>query len=351
MGASTDGARAADVASSDRQARSPRARDVRKKAGRPRPGNASRGGQRGGGGTRLALRLSRGAGLLALVVTVGASLVYAWQTATGRFYVRQDLPMRFGWGIAEPIFPLGMAGWLDARLERPQPVYIDFNGSSNLMFLSHKVQGVPILTNTWAYPVSRKRMLTRLAAGQDDFNGRTRKWGMDVAVLYVGDDTQPLISRLMADGQWGAAHVEPMQIAFIRRDGQHCSLREDERLKPETFDVPAFVRRCRQVDPVEHSALGMAAQTLQAMGWYSLTEPLWRRSLELRPDQSLCHRKLADCLVVKASGMVDSEPSAAISLLRQARGHYAEALRLYGDDVEARRGLSDLDAVLGRGVR
>jgi hypothetical protein len=213
---------------------------------------------------------SRGRGrlaLLAFAATVGAALFWTHGVVTNRFYRSENRETRFGTGFSRAVLPLGVCAWLDENLDRPQPVFTNFNASSSVLFFSRKTVGVPILTNTWAYPPERKSRLMRILSGSEWIDPFAREAGFDMVVLYALPAFRPLISRLASASDWALVYLEGAYVVFARRTPSNEALVAAHSLSPQTLELKSLIAEARALDPQGDWGLRATTGALVALGW------------------------------------------------------------------------------------
>ncbi|HUT59839.1 MAG TPA: hypothetical protein VNA25_18485 [Phycisphaerae bacterium] len=331
----------------------------------------------------------------ALGIVAAASLWFLASVLTNRFYVGERRVWRFGWGLSSATVPVGPCRWLDQHLSRPQPVFTDYNSSSNVLFLAAKVTEVPVLTNTWAMPFSRMRRVIAICAGWPDPEPSVSEgadipadWNMDAAMLHCVPTTYPLAAALLASDQWALVHVETWYLVFLRRTAENAQLIESARITLESFDLDAYLRTCRQSDPEPAFGLRIGAATLhglgqgftrlssragpagseasealaaQATGWLRLAAEAWRECLRQRDDFHEAWLNLGVCLAYlgqrELTAMVEHQNAGrhhqADQALRAGRRDWLEARRCFRRALEirsdyepARAGMRNINAQL-----
>ncbi len=220
--------------------------------------------QHGAAARRSALRLVPSIGLGAVTL---AALYWIPAVVTSRFYLSEGREARFGSGISRAVLPVGTCEWLDANLDLAQPVFTNFNASSAVLFLSRQVTAVPILTNAWAYPPSRKTRLLKMQSGDEWIDPFAHDAGLDIAVFYALPSIRPLLSRLATAPDWVPVHLEGAYVVFARRTPANANLIAAHALVPDRLDLPALITRARALDPKGGWALRNMAGALTALGW------------------------------------------------------------------------------------
>ena len=83
-------------------------------------------------------------------------------------------------------------------------LFVDYNTSSSPPYFSHKVAGVPVLTNTWAFPPSRMTDVLNLTYGDTSIDSQAGKMLGNLVLLQVGPHTQGLAPHWPSrtSGRW-----------------------------------------------------------------------------------------------------------------------------------------------------
>lgn len=248
--------------------------------------------------TTLPLAVSAGAVLLA--IALGASIV------TQRFYLRQRRPDRFGLGASRVNLPLDAAGWLSAN--RPQGrLWCDYDLSSNLHFLAEPHPDVPLLTNTWAYPVEVMAEVLAVTRGERAFGPVRRQFGVEVVALRInrataeptGREHVPLALQLSANPDWTLVHLDALHAIWLRADGPNATLAAAEAIDPARLDAAAFIRQLKQLDPSPASACYRGGRSLSLLGLNPQAIEVLAEAVRLRPnfpeawyEMGICHARL-----------------------------------------------------------
>ena len=101
--------------------------------------------------------------LLALACLLSLTGIVA--VASNLFYYSERREWRFGAGTSWLALPLEACRWIDEHRGHDGPAFTDFGISSNIVYFSRSVTAVPVLTNTWATPISRMRDVVQHSGG------------------------------------------------------------------------------------------------------------------------------------------------------------------------------------------
>ena len=222
---------------------------------------------------RVALAVS--AGLLAIVA--GASIWWLAQVVTNRFYVYELRDeWRFGFGLSHLSLPVDACRWLDEHLAQPRLLFVDYNTSSSLPYFSRKVAGVPVLTNTWAFPPSRMSEVMKLTYGFTKIDSPASQLLGNLALLQVWPHTRELRIELIHSDQWALVYARTEYLIFARRTPGNAALIAANEVTQKTLDLQVFIDDCRRADPDPASGLKAGAAALQELGWYEQAEKVWQ---------------------------------------------------------------------------
>jgi hypothetical protein len=184
------------------------------------PAMAVAGGMAGAwlGARRWELWRGLGGSLAAVALVIGGTLG-TLSIVGGQWYESEGWWWRFGVGMDRTFLLMDTAAWLDEHLETEQPIFVGYNDASNLVYFSKKVTGAPLLSNTWAYPPDRLRLIIQMGRAAADFDPIVRRWGMEVAAVEPDEFTANLIQNLHADPDWRLIRREEQMLIFARRPG------------------------------------------------------------------------------------------------------------------------------------
>ncbi|MHC4984934.1 MAG: hypothetical protein ACYTFO_02135 [Planctomycetota bacterium] len=286
-------------------------------------------------------------GVVALIVMAGLSGRFIYGVTTNAFYLTQSYVLRFGRGYSKLVMPLDTCRWLDEDLPEAQGALVDIPSSSSVMFFSKKVTGVPYFTNGWAVPTERMSRVLALTAGQMPLE-TLRAWGLDVAILRGWPGPTALHLALMDSPDWALVHVESCFAVFVRRTPANEALIAASEIMPSTFDAPAFIDTCRDVDVVPAIGLRAGAMTIQGMGWTDQAVPVWRACVAdpVGKDIPEAWLYLGGCLSVRGRQRLDQQDRSGLADLREARQCLRQALVLRRDYPEAIQYLQAVDRLL-----
>ncbi len=272
--------------------------------------------------------------------TVGLTLlVSAYLGITlhsNRFYARQGLITRTGWGLNELALPVPEP---HPKLLGGQLVWTDYNASSNVAFFNDA--NVPIVTNTWAYPpatmqqnldVSRGRIPpTALAA-----NG----WGF--AKLRVDGTSAPLARSLAASQEWRVVGLDGPFVTFTHIGS---GLVDDiGPVREEDNWLDDYAARLRLCDPTQPAyALNVGAFTLFDLGWNDEAETLFRQTVDADPFHAPAWNMLGLLVAMRADGeQARRDPAGRRRLLSEAESCFRRALSIDPDNDKARHNLQNV---------
>ena len=234
--------------------------------------------------------------ITAMIVFVAVSVVGIEQVISQRLYVRERVPWKFGLGMDDAHLFLDFGRWLDSHMTQARPAYTNFDASSNVLYCSSKISGVPMLTNTWAQPPQRMWNVLMLGLVPHEANEKLEQWGIGMVVLpYHAQTTHGLIVRLDRSPDWHPIWVGPLAVAFARDDvlGAEPSLRP---VVESDIDYAALHAQALAADPVGRTALPDLAGIVEALGWYKQAVDAWTDVLNGEPDSIRAHKHLSYCL-------------------------------------------------------
>ena len=266
------------------------------------------------------------------ITVLAAGLWLIVSVATQRFYFSERQSWRFGHGLSRHSVPVDAAEWI--RQHRPAgKVFCDFDSSSNLLyFAGSAVQEVPILTNTWATPVTAMQWGMQIPAGLRDFEAMADKHGVNTVVLRSAKVSEPLTAHLANSTRWAVTHVGGKFLIFIRRDGPNSALAERAAITKDSFNVRQYIRRVSETDPVGAFALHNAAMTLRRMRWGNHAISVWRECVKAEPRYWEALAELGRTLALRGQAKrMLMEAYLSKQMLRQAKKTWREALANYLD--------------------
>ncbi len=246
-----------------------------------------------------ALWLRRGLVLATIVTALG----WTWSIVDGRFYyVERRISREPGIGYNPRFFPIDAVRWLSSQTAVRPRLYVDLFTSSNILpWLDRRFKPL-VNTNTFVYDEQWLRQIIDVAACRLDYRAFFDQQDVDVVLLHIAPDTEPLVRALRADAaDWALVYVDPHMVIFLRRKPEHRAVIEAHRPGPEDVDVDAWLNTADGLR--YHRALSVAAMaaTPWALGWYEPAARLFEGALRLAPDSTpawtylgLCHGKMAE---------------------------------------------------------
>jgi hypothetical protein len=293
-------------------------------------------------GGRIAARLAPAkvqvVNLVAAAAVVLLSALWGLGVVTGRFYVRDRSPERFGVGFSPLYFPLDAAQWLNENKPAGR-MWTDFNLSSNLHYFTRPHREVPVLTNTWASPPDVIRMVLDYIAGLD-FEEMRQRYGIEIVALENGITAEPLVRALSGDPNWAIAYVSPCHIIFLRREGPNAQLIKRCEITRETLDLQAYKKQVEALDPVPEHAVFVAGMAFYRMRWDAQAIPLLEETIPARRPSHQELNMLGVCYGRQAVRRLQEGDLAGQDDLRKARQYFEKALRLKPDYDKGLQNLS-----------
>lgn len=234
----------------------------------------------------------------AAVVLLAASGLFCTSVAQNRFYFNERRPWRFGTGLSVGELPIQAADFI-RREQPPGRLFCDYMCSSNLTYWTG--YQVPVLTNTWAYPPYVMQWVIQACAGQRSFDPIVKDYQVGTVVLLNSSSTAPLMKALAGSKDWAVVDISANYVVFLRRSGPTADLAARLAIDPRAFDVPAFVARVRETDPVGVSAVNTAAWTLFRLGWGNAAIQTWHACLADDPGYYDAMGSLASSLAMRGT--------------------------------------------------
>ncbi len=212
-------------------------------------------------------------GLAAVLVTA----LSAWlliSIVSNRFYYARRSPHRFGIGPANMNLPLGACRFIST--ERPAGrLWTDYDTSSNIRFFASPRPEVPVLTNTWAYPVETMEAVLDVIRGKKELGTAAIEFDFQVAVMRVGRFTAepipgrehvPIALAMSADPRWVPVYLDARHVVFVMGSGENTAFVKKHRIPFDSAWARKYVARIRKTDPVPAQALLAGGNTLSLLG-------------------------------------------------------------------------------------
>ncbi len=275
-------------------------------------------------------------GFASLVIALAAGFTYS--IVSTRFYISEGHPMRFGIGISRTNLPIDAARWIDTHLPDAR-VWCDMASSSTLHFFTKPHRGVPILTNTWAYPPAIMATHREVRGLQRPIETLVGDYDADVVVLLY-KNSSPLFRALAKHPSWELVHVQGTQVVFARLHGSQAEVVRRESLAALP-DIAAYVSQQRQLDPGLRSALVHPGIVYLNAGLGELAVETFTAVLRERPDFSAAWNYLGLGYVARARLERDNE----LAHFEAARHAFGEALELDSGNEFARRNMEKLSTI------
>ncbi len=204
---------------------------------------------------------------LAAVVALGSGY-WGVQVVTNRLYFGENMSTRFGVGISRVALPVGAAEWLNENLPAKR-VWCDFGSSSYLRFFGNPSAGVPVLTNTWAYPPSVAAEAITYGLAKRPFRELVDKYRF-AAVVFNPDGCGPVFGELVSDPEWALVHVEGKHVVFVRAIGRLTDIAVKSQVTPASLRSAGYIDRAAQLDAVPAFPLLAEARIFSKLGWHDL---------------------------------------------------------------------------------
>ena len=211
---------------------------------------------------RFGARLTIGCGFVLAVVSV----VLAVSVVTNAFNFNERRAARFGLGYSPLKMPLDACGWINDHKPVGR-VWCDLDISSNLYYFMQPHRDVPIITNSWAFPMRVMEDVMRAERSAAFFEQEATKYNIQVVAVRASKATSPLMKRLGSGNSWSPVFIDAMSVVFLRKDGPNAALAAQTAITPESLDLPALLSRFASQDPRPEYSTYLGALTLLRMGW------------------------------------------------------------------------------------
>lgn len=284
-------------------------------------------------------RPKRGRAFIVGLAVLLASVFVGSAVVSNQFYVSEGQSMRFGLGLSRAVLPIGAARWLDEH----QPggrVWCDMTSSSTLRFFTHPHRELPILTNTWAYPLPVMVESIDYRAAKKSFDELVAKYRIDAVVLRA-DWSRPLYKRLVRNPRWALVHLEGFHAVLARWEGEMAGLSE-KALDLRKFDRQAWVSGLADTDPLTESSLMPVGENLMFAAMPALAVVVFDEATKRDPSLVRAWNNLGMALTTRGWRRYDDRDAAYKEDFDRARRCYKKALKLDPTDQFARKRLRKL---------
>ncbi len=298
------------------------------------------------GRLRNALWIAAGAGV------VTAAGVFIALVLTQRFYFAERTPWRFGWGFSRSMLPAHVTRWMSEHNAAGR-LWTGYNSSSSVYGLTPDRPGVPILTNTWAYPPAVMSEVLTATRRPQAFASAAKRYGVQRVVLRVDGASAQVVRWLMVEPGWSLVALDARHVLFVRAAGPNADVATRFDITQRTFDVKEYLRRVAANDPVPASALHMGGTTLLCLGMMSPSIEVLEAAVAADPDYHEAWHMLGFVLVQRGNAHLGSPhlrgQTAGRADLVRARDAFRRCLEIAPDYEKARHNLAlvrrQLDAV------
>jgi len=276
--------------------------------------------------------------------TLAAAAWFAFAVASQRFYFNERSPVRFGVGLSRLHLPLDAARRI-GRGAGPGRIWADYDSSSNLHYFTPGRPGVPIVTNTWAYPPVVMREVLEASADGRAFREAAGRFGVSVVELRAGRATGRLVRYLAESPDWALVHIDARHVVFERRTDAVKGSAEPA-ITEAGFDAAAFVARIATLDAVPAAAIHLGGLTLYHLGWDSAAIEVFAAAVQRAPGYYEAWNMRGLCLARRGTRRIRAGDHRGRADWREARQAFLKALEIKPDHAPARRNLQLVETQL-----
>lgn len=259
-----------------------------------------------------------------MAVTLVYTIWTIYAVVEGRFYFSERrITRRFGSGYNDRIFPRAAVDFVAANEALEPRLYVNyFASSSTLPWLPARFK-IFVDTNTFAYPQSVLTTAYKLGLGQEDHASVFADYGVNVALLHCGSDTQMLVRRLAVDPDWALVFFDRSSVIFAHRISAHESVIAAHGRWEKDLDAQAWINATTGSTSQRALSLALAAGVPISLGWHSSAIVLCEEAVRLVPDYYEVWQFLGVC-----HGNLGNE-SARAGAYDQAQSQYVKALECF----------------------
>ncbi len=204
----------------------------------------------------------------------------------GRFYyTERRITRQFGTGYSSRTFTTDAVKWLAAHQDLQPNLFVDYFSSSNtLPWLPDRFK-LFVDTNTFAYKEETLAAAFDLGLAKRPHADIFDREQINIALLHVGPDTQPLVMRLAADyTNWALVYFDPQAVIFARRIPAHIELIKTNHPTAADLDPKKWIAAYDEPAYTKALSLGTAVNIPLALGYHAAAAELMREATRLAPD-------------------------------------------------------------------
>lgn len=181
---------------------------------------------------------------------------------------------RYGLGPSYIQLPLGCCDFLSATKPKGR-VWTDYKCSGNVRFFTDPHPDVPVLTNTWAMPVSTLNDIFWVNSGRIPLEKAYNHYQFQVAVLTITPETTipipgstdlPIVSAMLLDSRWDLVYIDVLHVVFVRNTGENKNYANTYRVRLNEEWLAAHIEKLKTIGPVPVETILAEAYTLRALG-------------------------------------------------------------------------------------
>lgn len=220
------------------------------------------------------------------IILTALSLWWTVGLVNGRFYyTERRITRQFGTGYSSRTFTTDAVQWLAAHQDLQPNLFVDYFSSSNtLPWLPDRFK-LFVDTNTFAYKEETLAAAFDLGLAKRPHADIFDREQINIALLHVGPDTQPLVMRLAADyTNWALVYFDPQAVIFARRIPAHIELIKTNHPTAADLDVKKWIAAYDEPDYTKALSLGTAVNVPLALGYHAAAADLMREATRLAPD-------------------------------------------------------------------
>lgn len=230
-------------------------------------------------------------------MTVACAVLCLTGLASGRFYyVERRITRELGVGYSDRTFPEAAVRWLAAAESLQPRLFVDYFSSSNTLLWLPEGLRLFVDTNTFACRDETLRTAFDVGLGRLPHGELFDRYGINVALLHAGPDTQMLIRHLAADAtHWALVYVDSCAVVFVRRIPEHVPLILASERSERDLDAAAWIASASGPRYAKALALGAKINVPMALGWSASAARLAEAAVGLAPDYAEAWHYLGVC--------------------------------------------------------
>lgn len=220
------------------------------------------------------------------IAIIALSLWWTIGLVSGRFYyTERRITRQFGTGYSSRTFTTDAVKWLAAHKDLQPNLFVDYFSSSNtLPWLPDRFK-LFVDTNTFAYKEETLAAAFDLGLANRPHADLFDREQINVALLHVGPDTQPLVKALAADyTNWALVYFDPQAVIFARRIPAHIELIKTSHPTAADLDAKKWISTYDEPAYTKALSLGTAVNIPLALGYHAAAADLMREATRLAPD-------------------------------------------------------------------